>query len=526
MSIDPSRIEITGDDGKDYTNAFNIQVRDGVAYAYAKTVDTEIPATGETVKGDPQPTDLKAYAGKSDKDHDPLKDPAIDQSLLGQHYAVTLPYTVVKVTDGYVVKNTAVQIVNNVRKKTNTVSNPLKPINPKKDVTVKVGGQSVDGRSVYLDSTFLYQLDSSILPADRAYQKIANWGITDQLDPAYDKATGQWAVYAARDLYRGGEAIARKGERIAGSGFDSSRLGGDMFTANIDPSTGLVDIQATQAYLDLVSADDAHEQGWRAYVQVTRVKVTDRHENVFTEHVNGKDLTSNIVWTRTPDLTPSIKLEKWDKKSGWPKGDRDDSKDALDGARDGDVIVFTITNTSKDEDGHGAWFKASDLKLEDHTIVGDGEVKDLKYPDNWSTLVLKPGQSVEVTGTLTGFTKDRHTDRAKVTGTPLVECPVVDKDPFGDASGKPSTGGEAGDGDGPRQVTVGDRTLCEDTPVESNTDDWNGRRSLLGETGSAILSVGVGALLMAGIGVTVVMVRRRKSAHDDTDAALMPRHAA
>ena len=299
-----------------------------------------------------------------------------------------------------------------------------------------------------------------------------------------------------------------------------------MFTANIDPSTGLVDIQATQAYLDLVSADDAHEQGWRAYVQVTRVKVTDRHENVFTEHVNGKDLTSNIVWTRTPDLTPGIKLEKWDRRSGWPKGDRDDSKDALDGARDGDVIVFTITNTSKDEDGHGAWFKASDLKLEDHTIVGDGEVKDLKYPDNWSTLVLKPGQSVEVTGTLTGFTKDRHTDRAKVTGTPLVECPVVDKDPFGDASGKPSTGGEAGDGDGPKQVTVGDRTLCEDTPVESNTDDWNGRRSLLGETGSAILPVGVGALLMAGIGAAVVMVRRRKSAHDDTDAALMPRHAA
>ncbi|WP_343014188.1 LPXTG cell wall anchor domain-containing protein, partial [Bifidobacterium longum] len=437
-----------------------------------------------------------------------------------------MPMTVTKVKDGHTVENTATQVTNDRRDKTNTVTNPLKEINPKKDVTVKVGGDSVDGKSVYLNHTFLYQLDSSILPADRAYQKVANWGITDQLDPAYDKATGQWAVYAARDLYRGGEAIARKGERIAGSGFDSSRLGGDMFAANIDPSTGLVDIQATQAYLDLVSADDAHEQGWRAYVQVTRVKVTDRHENVFTEHVNGKDLTSNIVWTRTPDLTPGIKLEKWDRRSGWPKGDRDDSKDALDGAKDGDVIVFTITNTSKDEDGHGAWFKASDLKLEDHTIVGDGEVKDLKYPDNWSTLVLKPGQSVEVTGTLTGFTKDRHTDRAKVTGTPLVECPVVDKDPFGDASGKPSTGGEAGDGDGPRQVTVGDRTLCEDTPVESNTDDWNGRRSLLGETGSAILPVGVGALLMAGIGAAVVMVRRRKSAHDDKDAALMPRHAA
>ena len=526
LTLDAKHVEILDETGRDRTGEFNIQDKDGVLYAFAKTVDTQIPATGETVPGDPQPDDLKAYSEKTDKDYDPLKDPSIDQSLLGHTYQVVMPMTVTKVKDGHTVENTATQVTNDKRDKTNTVTNPLKEINPKKDVTVKVGGDSVDGKSVYLNHTFLYQLDSSILPADRAYQKIANWGITDQLDPAYDKATGQWAVYAARDLYRGGEAIAKKGERIAGSGFDSSRLGGDMFTANIDPSTGLVDIQATQAYLDLVSADDAHEQGWRAYVQATRVKVTDRHENVFTEHVNGKDLTSNIVWTRTPDLTPGIKLEKWDRRSGWPKGDRDDSKDALDGAKDGDVIVFTITNTSKDEDGHGAWFKASDLKLEDHTIVGDGEVKDLKYPDNWSTLVLKPGQSVEVTGTLTGFTKDRHTDRAKVTGTPLVECPVVDKDPFGDASGKPSTGGEAGDGDGPRQVTVGDRTLCEDTPVESNTDDWNGRRSLLGETGSAILPVGVGALLMAGLGAAVVMVRRRKSAHDDKDAALMPRHAA
>ena len=31
---------------------------------------------------------------------------------------------------------------------------------------------------------------------------------------------------------------------------------------------------------------------------------------------------------------------------------------------------------------------------------------------------------------------------------------------------------------------------------------------------------------MHGLGAAVVMARRRKSAHDDTDAALMPRHAA
>ncbi len=40
--------------GKDYRE-FNIQDKDGVLYAYAKTVDTQVPATGETVQGDPQP---------------------------------------------------------------------------------------------------------------------------------------------------------------------------------------------------------------------------------------------------------------------------------------------------------------------------------------------------------------------------------------------------------------------------------------------------------------------------------------
>ena len=199
-------------------------------YAFAKTVDTEIPATGETVPGDPQPTDLKAYSELTDEDYDPLKDPSIDQSLLGQTYRVVMPYEVIKVDDGYVVENTATQIVNDLSKQTNTVSNPLKPINPSKDVTIEVGGDSADGQSIYLNSTFLYQLDSSILPADRAYPEVTEWGIDDQLDPTYDKLTGQWAVYAARDLYRDGQVIAAKGAMIAGSGFDSSKLGGDMFT--------------------------------------------------------------------------------------------------------------------------------------------------------------------------------------------------------------------------------------------------------------------------------------------------------
>lgn len=513
LKLDAANVEITDETGKDVTGKFNLQDRDGVLYAYARLVDTEIPATGETVKGDPQPEDLKAY-GESDR-HDPLSQPAIDQNLLGHTYTVSMPMTVIKATDGYAVKNKATQVLDRIRKDTNEVTNPLKPINPAKDVTVKVGGASANGRSIYKDSTFLYQLDSSILPANRAYPQVDQWDIVDALDPAFDECTGQWAVYATRDLLSGGEVVASKGDRIAGSGFDSSKLGGDLFTATADEN-GTFTVEATDLYRSLAGADNEHEHGWRAYIQCKRTKVSDRVENRFTEYYNDKEFQSNIVWTRTPDMTPSIHIEKYDVESGEQAGDRDDVKDALKMGGDGQEIAFKITNTSKTDSstGEGAWYLARDLKMVDRTIAGEGEVVDLKYPDNWDTLVLKPGESTIVTGTLKGVRQGgRHTDRVKVTGTPLVECPITDTDPFGGKNDetRPSNAVDVKDGD----KTV---TLCSDTTVESNTDDWSGYRPSLARTGAAI-----GGMLLAVIAVgalgTGLLLARRKAAGTGTHGA-------
>ena len=521
LKLDATNMEITDETGKDVTDKFNIQDKDGALYAYAKLVDTEIPATGETVKGDPQPEDLKTYS-ESDE-HDPLTQPAIDQTLLGHTYTVTMPMTVIKVTDGYTVKNKATQVLNKIRKDTNEVTNPLKPINPAKDVTVKVGGASANGKSIYKGRSFLYQLDSSILPANRAYPQVDKWDIVDSLDPAFDEYTGQWAVYATRDLLSGGEALASKGDRIAGSGFDSSKLGGDLFTLSAATVDGrnVVTIEATDRYRALVS-DDSHEAGWRAYIQCKRLAVTDRHENQFTEHYNDKTLESNVVWTRTPDMTPSIDVQKWDRKSGWPNGDRDNSKDALTVSGDTE-IVFTITNTSKTDPDtkQGAVFRTKDIKLEDSTIVGDGEVVDLKYPADWDTKVLKPGESVEVTGTLKGVTKT-HTDRAKVTGTPLTECPVDTSAPFGDGTSddesgsKPEAETESKSDD---VVTIDGKDYCADTKVESATDDWNGYRKSLAQTGAGIALIALAAVVVLGGGAALMAVSRRRKAPqaDDKD---------
>ena len=48
LKLDATNVEITDETGKDVTDKFNIQDKDGALYAYAKLVDTEIPATGAT----------------------------------------------------------------------------------------------------------------------------------------------------------------------------------------------------------------------------------------------------------------------------------------------------------------------------------------------------------------------------------------------------------------------------------------------------------------------------------------------
>lgn len=499
IAIDETGIEVLDQSGKDVTGKFNVQIKDGVAYVYAKTVDTWIPKKGVTVKGDPQPKDLAKYS--TNGKHDPLNDPAIDQNLLGQTYQVVMPYK-------------AIQVTNDTTVETNEVSNPLKPVNPAKDVTVKVGGESIDGRSVYKDRTFLYQLDSSVIPAARAYPQVDQWKIVDPLNTEFDQYAGQWAVYATRDLYRNGKMLAAKGDKLAGNGFDSSKLGGELFTATADEN-GQVAIEATEAYRTLVSADNTHEAGWRAYIQCKRLKVSERVENQFTEQFNDKEFQSNIVWTRTPDMTPSIHVEKYDVKSGEQLGDRDDVKDALRMDGDSLEIAFKITNTSKVDSttGEGAYYLAKDLKMVDRTIAGEGEVVDLKYPDDWDTLVLKPGDSTIVTGTLKGVNMGgKHTDRVKVTGTPLVECPVTDQmggQPSGTGADGQTSDGDADDTTGLKQVKVGDMTLCEDATVESNLDDWNGYRENLAKTGVAVIGAVLAMLAFAAAGIAIIGMRRK-----------------
>jgi adhesin isopeptide-forming family sspB-C2 type protein len=483
-------VKVLDAQGNDVTTKFNIQDKDGVLYAFFKTVDTLIPATGETVKGNPQPSDLKAYStkkldqkayNKQTDDYETVYDSAIDQKVLGQDYQIVLPVTVKKVTDGYTVKNQATQITNNQSKVTNTVTNPLKEINPKKDVVVNVGDESANNKSIYLNHTFLYGLDSSTIPANRAYPKVTEWSLTDDYDQSHDQYTGQWAVYATQDvLDASGTVVAKTGDMLASSSTTTPGAHNDWF--EFTEKNGVFNLKATQTYLDLVSTNNKQEQSWRLYVQMNRIK-TGNVVNSFDETLNGVLRHSNTVKTHTPDTTPSIDLEKFDVKSGLKKGDRDKTSQALTVTGD-TKIGFKITNTGKETLGK--------IKLTDKTIAGSGTVKNIKYPKNWDKLELKPGESVTLFGILTGITEgDNHTDEAVISGTPKESCAVQDKTPFDGITPEPSTG------------------TCDSAPV-TDRDLWHGKRKtppvplpLTGVDAGRILLItmltgGIGAGLLYG----------------------------
>ncbi|KFI38399.1 putative cell surface protein [Bifidobacterium actinocoloniiforme DSM 22766] len=488
LKVDEAGIQVLDDSGADVTAKLNIQVKDGIVYAFFRTVDTLVPATGETIKGDPQPGDLKAYAGRK---LDPVKDPGIDQRVLGHSYQLVLPVTVISVKDGYTVSNTAKQVSNDRQDVTNTVSNPLKPVNPVKDVVVTVGGGSIDHQKVYFNSQFLYRLDSSVLPAHRAYPKLTDWSIVDKYDKDHDKPTGQWSVYANRDLKAAdGSLLAKRGQRIAGKGFDAKAFGGGLF--DFEDTGSQLTITASKRYLELASRD-VEEQAWSAYVQFTRYKASESVKNWFTETLNGVQRPSNEVETKTPDLVPAISVEKFDQASGPAAGDRNDPQEALEDAKDGTVIVFRITNTGQ--------LPLTGLALHDQTVLGSGTVEGFEYPEGFDQLVLKPGDHVDVTGRLKGVKDgDRHTDRALASGKPVVDCPVLDDDPWDDKPGTQKQGG------------------CGGADVVSQPDDWNGLRpATLALTGSNVLVLFCLGLSLFGASLPPLAFARRRR-HRSTEA--------
>ena len=356
--------------GEDVTDKFEIQDVDGKLYVVAKAVDST-NVNGVDIKAAPW-GNLEEFWNKP---INPVDDPIIDQSLMGNIYRIVMT-TKVKMadTEGYVIKNQAWQNTENMIKATEIVSNPMKKINPSKDVTVTKEGEtvnngtSVNNGEIALNSAFNYELKSSTIPANRAYET-SSWGIRDDFDLTHDQYTESWAVYANTDIYDGQTLKFKKGDLLAtdkDTTLFESTWDGKQFT-----------VKGTQAFFNLINTRLDLEQSWTAYTQMLRIAPNDGIKNVFTECYNDVDRPSNEVMTKTPE-NPAIDVEKWDTASGWEqgaKGDRDTADDALElPAKDEDLkdteITFTVKNTGD--------VPLKNVTLTDELVDGTGAVEGIQ----------------------------------------------------------------------------------------------------------------------------------------------------
>lgn len=310
------------------------------------------------------------------------------------------------------------------------------------------------------------------------------------------------------------------------SGKTDSTKGDAMFTASYDESTRTLSIDATPAMLARLNDADPSLDGIVRFVaafQVTRTGV-GKVDNTFRDHVNKGEWKSNTVVTQTPEQTEGLAVEKYDVDSGVTDGDRDTEDKSLRMKSDSTRIAVLVRNTGT--------LPLRNLKLTDETLDQTaGQVADWEYPDGWDSLVLNPGESVTVTGTLSGVTEgEKHHDRATVTGDPVPVCQRRDADPWDDAVSVEScdcsrdgtvsiTGGDGVPTEMSVGVDAGPIAGCVQPRVLSASDDWWGVRPaaplpFLPNTGSAVgVLVAVAGLFALGAGVGV-WARRRRSVSD------------
>lgn len=211
---------------------------------------------------------------------------------MGVKYIYFLPAKVIKNTNADI-PNTSWQIVNNDEHVTETVVNPLKKIEPSKDIVVdhEHAKDSLDGKTIELGATFNYKLNSSTLPSNRA-SEATSWSITDKYDIKHDQYEGNFEVFSRAPIF------GENGEKIVDTDGNITKY----FTQEIDAKNGTVKYVASEDFLKLMNLDanKKQDQGFTVYMQTTRIADGEKIENTFVENFNGNDLVSNTVVTNTP----------------------------------------------------------------------------------------------------------------------------------------------------------------------------------------------------------------------------------
>ena len=315
------------------------------------------------------PTVTKTTTGYSIKFT--IKDPVKFIKAYGGQ-KLNLEYTV-RTRDGVTgdVLNNIIQNNFDVIYSGNTTTVHVIDINPKKDVVSSIGStESLNGKTVPINSVIYYRLDSSNLPANRA-TNVNSWSFKDPLDTKV-VATGDVHILANGDLGSGSISI-KKNDDIT-----------KYFNINYDK--GVYTISPTDEYKSLTNKTTDKENSYSIYIGAKVVKA-GWAVNTATEELNGDN-----------DKTNEVKTFSFDPVNPDPKKDasigHNDNKDIISingmGVTKGDTISYQL--------------KGQPLVQYHETINKFSAVdrfdEGIKYEGYHAYLFTKDGKQIDVTDML------------------------------------------------------------------------------------------------------------------------------
>lgn len=273
------------------------------------------------------PTVTKTTTGYSIKFT--IKDPVKFIKAYGGQ-KLNLEYTV-RTRDGVTgdVLNNIIQNNFDVIYSGNTTTVHVIDINPKKDVVSSIGStESLNGKTVPIDSVIYYRLDSSNLPADRA-TNVKSWSFKDPLDNKV-VATGDVHILANGDLSSGNINI-KKNDDIT-----------KYFNINYDK--GVYTISPTDEYKSLTNKTTDKANSYSIYIGAKVVKA-GWAVNTATEELNGDNDKTNEV--KTFSFDPVNPKGSKDVNSG-EVSDNLDKQVSINGKQvvPGDTVSFQLKGQS------------------------------------------------------------------------------------------------------------------------------------------------------------------------------------
>ena len=285
---------------------------------------------------------------------------------------LNLEYTV-RTRDGVTgdISNNIIQNNFDVIYSGNTTTVHVIDINPKKDVVSSIGStESLNGKTVPINSVIYYRLDSSNLPANRA-TNVNSWSFKDPLDTKV-VATGDVHILANGDLSSGNTNI-KKNDDIT-----------KYFNINYDK--GVYTISPTDEYKSLTNKTTNKANSYSIYIGAKVIKA-GWAVNTATEELNGDN-----------DKTNEVKTFSFDPVNPDPK------KDASIGHNDNRNIVSINGMGVTKGDTISYQLKGQPLVQYHETINKFSAVdrfdEGIKYEGYHAYLFTKDGKQIDVTDML------------------------------------------------------------------------------------------------------------------------------